>query len=57
MNYRALLNHLKTRSVSILGAGLIVIFVLLYGVSLNNKVPKELAEPMDALAAKVESRE
>jgi uncharacterized membrane protein len=57
LNYRALWNHLKTRSVSIFGAGLIVILVLLYGVSLNNKVPKELAEPMDALAAKVESRE
>ena len=57
LNYRALLNHLKTKSVSIFGAGLIVILVLLYGVSLNNKVPKELAEPMDALAAKVESRE
>ncbi len=57
LNYRALLNHLKTRSVSIFGAGLIVVLVLLYGVSLNNVVPKELAEPMDTLAAKVESKE
>jgi len=57
LNYRALLKHLKTRSVSIFGALLIVILILLYGVSFNNKVPKEIAEPMDALAAQRESHD
>ena len=55
LNYRALVNHIKTRSVSIFGGVLIAILVLLYGVSISNKVPKELAEPMDALAAEIES--
>ncbi len=57
LNYRALLNHLKTKSVSVFGAALVIILVLLFGISLNNEVPRELAEPMDALAAQVESRE
>lgn len=57
LNYRALVNHIKTRSVSIFGGVLIAILVLLYGVSISNKVPKELAEPMDALAAEIESGE
>ena len=55
LNYRTLLNHLKTRSVSVFGAVLVVILILLYGVSLNNEIPKEIAEPMDALAAQRES--
>jgi hypothetical protein len=57
LNYRALLNHLKTKSIATFGAVLIVILILLYGVSLNNKVPKDLAVAMDALAAQVEARE
>jgi len=57
LNYRALLNHLKTKSVSVFGVALIVLLILLYGVSFNSEVPKELAEPMDALAAQVEAEE
>ena len=57
LNYRALLKHLKTKSVSIFGAVLIVILILLYSVSLTNEVRRDIAEPMDALAAKVESHE
>ena len=57
LNYKALLNHLKTKSVSLFGAVLVVLLIFLYGVSINNKVPEELAEPMDALAEQVESRE
>jgi hypothetical protein len=57
LNYRALVNHIKTRSVSIFGGVLIAILVLLYGIAINNKIPKELAEPMDALAAEIESGE
>jgi hypothetical protein len=52
-----LLKHLKTRSVSIFGAVLLIILILLYGVSLTNKIPKEIAAPMDALAAEAESHE
>ena len=57
LNYRALIKHLKTKSVSVFGALLIVILILLYGVSFNNKVPKEIAEPMDSLAAQRESHD
>jgi hypothetical protein len=57
LNYRALLKHLKTKSVSIYGAVLIVILMALYGVSINNEVPKDIAEPMDALAAQAEAQE
>ena len=56
-NYRVLLKHLKTRSVSVFCAVLIVILILLYGVALNNKIPKEIAEPMDSLAAQRESQD
>lgn len=55
LNYRSLLNHLKTRSVAIFGGVLVVVLVLLYGVVLNNKVPEDIAGPMDALAAEAEA--
>lgn len=55
LNYLALLKHLKTKSVSIFGAVLIIVLVLLYGVSFNNEIPRDIAEPMDALAARAES--
>ena len=56
LNYRALLNHLKTKAVSIFGSVLVVILVALYGVSLNNEVPKDIAKPMDELANQAEAR-
>ncbi len=55
LNYRVLLSYLKNRSVSLFGAVLIVILILLYGVSLNKEIPREIADPMDALAAQRES--
>ncbi|MFM7332338.1 MAG: DUF4405 domain-containing protein [Brachymonas sp.] len=55
-NYRALLNHLKARSASVLGAVLVVVMVVLYGVSLNNAVPADLAQQMDSAAAKAEGK-
>ena len=55
LNYRVLLKYLRTKSVSLIGAVLIVILILLYGVSLKNELPKEIAEPMDALAEQAES--
>jgi len=57
LNYRSLLSYLKTKSVSIFGGVLVMILVLLYGVALSNKVPEEIAVPMDALAAKAESKQ
>ena len=57
LNFRSLLYHLKTRSVSIFGGVLVVVLVLLYGVVINNKVPEKIAIPMDALAADAESKE
>ncbi len=56
-NFKALLNHIKTKSASIYGSVLVVILVLLYGVALNNAVPDALAEQMDSAAAQVEGKD
>ena len=56
-NFKALLNHIKTKSASIYGSVLVVVLVLLYGVAMNNEVPDALAEQMDSAAAKVEGKE
>ncbi len=55
LNYRALLNHLKTKSVSIFGGVLVIVLMALYGLVLNNKIPEDIAGPMDALAAQAEA--
>lgn len=57
LNYRSLLTYLKNRSVAVLAALMIVILILLYGVVLNNKVPDDIAIPMDKLAAEAEGGE
>lgn len=57
LNYRSLLNHLKTKSASIYGGVLVVVLVLLYGAAINNRVPEDLAETMDSAAAAAESEE
>ena len=56
-NYRPLLTYLKTRSVALVGGLLVVLLVLLYGVAINNKVPEEIAVPMDRLAEEAESKD
>lgn len=53
-NYRALLNHVKTRAAAWVGGVLIVMLVALYGVAMNNQVPADLAQQMDAAASKAE---
>ena len=53
-NYRMLFRYLKTTAVAVFGGVLVVLMVVLYGVALNNQVPAEIAEPMDALAAEAE---
>jgi len=56
MNYRSLLSHLKARAVTLYGAVLVVLLVLLYGAAINNKLPENIAEKMDSAAAEAESR-
>ena len=57
LNFRALRNHLKTRSVAVLGGVLVAVLLLLYGVAISNRVPADLAEQMDAAAARTEQEE
>ncbi len=53
-NYKALLGHLKERSVSLFGGLLVVALVFLYGVAINNEIPDHLASSINALAVEVE---
>ena len=55
-NYRSLLKHFKTKTVSVFGGVLVILLLVLYGVALNNQLPSEIAKPMDALASQAESR-
>lgn len=56
-NARSLLGYLKTKAVSFIAGILVALLVLLYGVAINNKVPGEIAIPMDKLAAEAESHD
>ncbi|MDF1818211.1 MAG: DUF4405 domain-containing protein [Immundisolibacteraceae bacterium] len=56
-NYKMLFHYLKTTAVAVFGGVLVVLLVVLYGVALNNQLPAEIAEPMDALAAQAEAAE
>ena len=53
-NFKSLKNHIKNRSVAIAGGVLVVILTLLYGVALNNEVPKELADELNAMSLNAE---
>jgi hypothetical protein len=55
-NYKGLLNHMKNRAAAWVGGTLVVLMVALYGVAINNQVPEDLAQQMDAAAAQAESR-
>jgi cytochrome b561 len=57
LNFRGLVNHLKTRSVAVYGSALVAVLVLLYGVAINKEIPPELAQQMDEAAAKVEGED
>lgn len=57
LNFRGLLGHLRTRSVAVYGSVLAAALVLLYGIAVNNRIPAELAQQMDAAAAKVEGED
>ena len=54
-NIKTLGQYLKTKAVAVFGGFMVFLLVLLYGVALNNKVPSEIAIPMDKLAAQAES--
>lgn len=55
LNFRGLLNHLKTRSIAVYGSVLVALLVLLYGVAVNKTIPPELAQQMDAAAAQADA--
>ena len=57
LNFRGLVNHLKTRSIAVYGSALVAALVLLYGVAINKEIPPDLAQQMDAAAAKVEGED
>lgn len=56
-NLKALVHYLKTKQVAIVGGVLVSLLVLVYGVAINNEVPADIAEPMDALAEQAELHE
>ncbi|MEP1444725.1 MAG: hypothetical protein ABJK37_01250 [Paraglaciecola sp.] len=56
-NIKSLVSYLKSSSVAIFGGAMVCLLVLLYGVAINNKLPTEIATPMDKLAAEAESHE
>jgi len=57
LNFRGLVNHLKTRSVAVYGSALVAALVLLYGVAIQKEIPPELAQQMDSAAAQVEGED
>jgi len=57
LNFRGLVNHLKTRSVAVYGSVLVAALVLLYGVAVYKEIPPELAKQMDEAAAQVEGED
>lgn len=56
LNFKSLLNHVKTRSVAITGGVLTIVLMLLYGVAINNAIPPEAAAQLDALAKQAEEQ-
>jgi hypothetical protein len=57
LNFRGLVNQLKSRSVAVHGSVLVAALVLLYGVAVHKEIPADLAQQMDAAAAKVEGED
>jgi cytochrome b561 len=55
LNFRGLVNHLKTRSIAVYGSVLVALLVALYGVAVNKTIPPELAQQMDTAAAKADA--
>jgi hypothetical protein len=53
-NFGALRHYLRTRAVAITGGALVALLVVLYAVAINNALPPEIAQPLDALGAQAE---
>jgi cytochrome bd-type quinol oxidase subunit 1 len=57
LNFQGLKNHLRNRRAAAFGIVLVIALVVLYGVTLNNRLPADLAQQMDDAAARAEQRE
>jgi len=57
LNHKRIIHYLKTKCVVVFGSVQAVMLVSLYGVAMNSRVPKNIAQPMDELAVQAESRE
>jgi hypothetical protein len=55
LNFRGLLAHLRTRSVAVYGSVLVALLVAAYGIAIQKTIPPELAQQMDAAAAKADA--
>jgi len=56
LNRSALAGYLKARRAALTAGALAAALILLYGIALNNPVPQDLAENLDALAGQAEAR-
>ncbi|HEX2796571.1 MAG TPA: DUF4405 domain-containing protein [Immundisolibacter sp.] len=54
LNFRALRNYVRARAVALTGGALVALLVVLYAVAINNELPPEIAQPLDALGAQAE---
>ena len=45
---------MRARAVALTGGALVALLVVLYAVAINNELPPEIAQPLDALGAQAE---
>ena len=57
LNRSALAGYLKARRAALAAGALAFVLVILYGIAVNNPVPRDLASGMDALAEKAEGHQ
>lgn len=51
LNWRSIMLHIRTASMKIFGAALVVALVVMYGVAINNSLPPDMARQLDGIAA------
>lgn len=56
-NYRSMIKYLTKKSVALYSGILVCMLVVLYGIAINNKIPENIAAPLDKLAEQAESKE
>lgn len=54
LNFRALRHYVRARVVALTGGALVALLVVLYAVAINNPLPPQIAQPLDALGAQAE---